>query len=81
MPTLGVSTEWIETLEDEIAQMLTARDNVERVRALGELLRRLNLISTAYYRDLRDSLDYIAAALLAGKRNTARLRNGGRHHE
>lgn len=79
MPTLGVSSEWLEEREDEIAQMLTARDHVERLRWLGELLRRRNLITSAYYRDLRDSLDYIAAALLIGKHNTARLRNGGCH--
>jgi len=77
MPTLGVSSEWLETLEDEIAHMVTARDHLDKVRNLGDLLRRRDLISQAYYADLRDSLDYIAAALLTGKHNTARLRNGG----
>ncbi len=79
MPTLGVSTEWLETLEDEIAQMLTARDHVDSLRRLGELLHRRHMISTAYYRDMRDSCDFIAAALLTAKHNTARLRNGGRY--
>lgn len=79
MPHPGISTEALETLEDEIAQMLTARDQVEQIRRLGELLRRRNLITAAYYRDLRDSCDYIAAALLTAKHNTARLRNGGRY--
>lgn len=77
MPKSGVSTEWIETLEDEIAQMLTARDHVDRLYTLADLLRRRNIVTDAYYRDMRDSLDYIAAALLTGRRNTARLRNTG----
>lgn len=77
MPTQGVSTEWLETLEDEIAHMVTARDHVDSLRRLGELLHRRHMISAAYYGDMRDSLDYIAAALLTGKHNTARLRNGG----
>lgn len=76
MPKNSVSTEWIEALGDEIAQMLTAGDHVDRLRALASLLRRRDIITDAYYRDMRDSLDFIAAALLIGKRNTARLRNG-----
>lgn len=38
MPKLGVSTEWLETREDEIARILTAREHVERIRALGRVL-------------------------------------------
>lgn len=76
MPTTGVSSEWIADLEDDIARILTARDQVEQWRQLGELLRRRDLITPAYYSDLRDSLDSVTAALLIGKKNTARLRNG-----
>lgn len=66
MPKSGVSTEWIETLEDEIAQMLTARDHVDRLRTLADLLRRRNIVTDAYYRDMRDSLDYIASRCIRG---------------
>jgi hypothetical protein len=77
MPKLGVSTEWLETREDEIARILTAREHVERIRALGRVLAQRRAITPAYAADLNDSLDYIVAALLIGKRNTATLRGVG----
>ena len=77
MPRPGNSTEYVHRCEDEIARFLTASDHVERLRILGRLLLRRRMISEAYYHDMTDSLDFIAGALLVGKRNTARLRNGG----
>lgn len=75
MPRDGVSTDWIQTREDEIARLTTAKDeHLDRIRDLAALLRRRRFITEPYYRDLRDSLDFIACALLLGKRNTARLR-------
>jgi hypothetical protein len=75
VPQVGVSTEWIEDREDEIAEFLIARDQVDSLRRLLDLLHQRQMITNAYYQDARDSLDYIAAALLTGKRNTALLRN------
>lgn len=58
------------------ARLISAKDeHLDNLRQLAELLRRRQFVTDAYYRDLRDSLDYIAAALLIGKRNTAALRN------
>jgi hypothetical protein len=75
VPQAGVSTEWIEDREDEIAEFLIARDQVDSLRRLLDLLHQRQMITDGYYQDARDSLDYIAAALLTGKRNTALLRN------
>jgi hypothetical protein len=75
VPNDGTSSEWIAAREDEIAQLITAREHVDSIRRLLELLHRRRMISDAYYEDARDSLDYIAAALLTGKKNTALLRN------
>lgn len=75
MPNDGTSSEWIAAREDEIAQLITAREHVDIIRRLFELLHRRRMISDAYYEDARDSLDYIEAALLTGKKNTALLRN------
>lgn len=76
MPASGTSSEWVQDREDEIAQLISAKDeHLDQLRQLTELLRQRRFVSEAYYRDVRDSLDYIAAALLVGKRNTALLRN------
>lgn len=75
MPQSGVSTEWLEGREDEIATFLIARDQVDALRRLLDLLHRRQMLTDAYYQDARDALDYIAAALLTGKKNTALLRN------
>lgn len=76
MPKPGVSTDSLADLENDIARILTAREHVERLRALGRVLVQRNVITPAYAADLGDSLDYIIGALLTGKRNTARLRGG-----
>ncbi len=76
MPASGVSSEWVQDREDEIAQLISAKDeHLDQLRQLTDLLRSRRFVSESYYRDVRDSLDYIAAALLVGKRNTATLRN------
>ena len=76
MPASGVSSEWVQEREDEIARLIAAKDeHLDNLRQLAELLRRRQFVTETYYRDLRDSLDYIAGALLIGKRNTAALRN------
>ncbi|GIV73511.1 hypothetical protein [Caldilinea sp.] len=75
MPRNGVSSDWVAEREDEIARFITARDHLDRLQRLMELLHSRRMITDAYYQDVRDSLDYIAAMLLVGKRNTARLRN------
>jgi len=73
----GVSTEWLETREDEIAATLTALDDVEEFRFVLRLVHKQNGISPALYQDLTRRLDRIAAALQTGKKNTAIFRNGG----
>lgn len=76
MPASGVSSEWVQEREDEIARLISAKDeHLDHLRQLAELLHRRQFVTDSYYRDLRDSLDCIAGALLIGKRNTAQLRN------
>ena len=76
MPSAGISSEWVQEREDEIARLISAKDeHLDNLRQLADLLRKRRFVTDAYYRDLRDSLDYIAGALLIGKRNTAALRN------
>ena len=76
MPNGGVSSEWVQEREDEIARLIAAKDeHLDHLHALADLLRQRRFISDAYYHDMRDSLDFIAGALLIGKRNTATLRN------
>lgn len=73
-----LSTEYIETREDEIAQLIIGSQDVDKLRELAERLHRRNMITTSYYHDMRDTLDHLSACILIGKRNTAALRNGGR---
>ena len=76
MPSDGISSAWVQDREDEIARLICAKDeHLDHLRQLAELLHQRRFVSDAYYRDVRDSLDYIAGALLIGKRNTAVLRN------
>ncbi len=76
MPEAGISSEWLQAREDEIARLIVAKDeHLDRLRIVADLLRQRHFVSEAYYHDLRDSLDFIASALLIGKRNTATLRN------
>lgn len=76
MPASGTSSEWVQDREDELAQLICAKDeHLDQLRSLTDLLHQRRFVSEAYYRDVRDSLDFIAAALLIGKRNTALLRN------
>jgi hypothetical protein len=77
MPHNGVSSEWTQAREDEIARFLTAREQVERLRTLGNVLALRHSITPAYHADYDDTLDFILAALLVGKRNTAMLRGCG----
>ncbi len=76
MPRGGVSTEWIEDREDEIALILRAQRHVEQFRALMRVLLGRGFVTEVYYADALDSLALIDWALLVGKRNTAMLRNG-----
>ena len=75
MPHDGISSDWIASREDEIAHFLTARDHVDALRRLIDLLHRRKMITDAYYHDACDSVDYITCVLLTGKKNTALLRN------
>lgn len=75
MPHDGVSSDWIQERENEIARLIAAKDeHLDRIRDLADILRRRRFITERYYHELRDTLDFIACALLIGKRNTARLR-------
>lgn len=72
----GVSDKWIGAREDEIATFIAAREHLDGLRQMAAILRRRDMITDAYYQDIRDSLDYIGNAVLIGKRNTACLRKG-----
>lgn len=73
-----VSIEWIEAREDELARLITANEHIERFRVLAAMLHKRGIVTNSYFHDMLDSLDFIAAALQTGKRNTAKLRNGDR---
>lgn len=74
MPKTGVSTEYLEHLEDDTAQIITAQEHVRNMRRMVEVLHERQHITWIYALDAYDSLDHIAAALLTGKRNTTQLR-------
>lgn len=74
MPNPGASSDHLNRLEDDIAVFLTARDHLDRLQQLIDLLKQRRHITPAYHADARDSLDHIAHALLLGKHNTAALR-------
>lgn len=78
MPREGISTEWLEAREDDIAQILTAQEHVRRMRRMVEVLTERQMITWQYALDAYDSLDYIGGALLVGKINTAKLRKVAR---
>jgi hypothetical protein len=73
----GVSLEWIETKEDEIAKMVSAAESVDELRRLAGMLLERGFITRPHHDKLRGVLDDIATALQMGKRNTAMLRNEG----
>lgn len=67
---------WVQDREDDIARIIRAKDeHLDRLRTVADLMLQRRFVSEAYYHDMRDSLDYIASALLVAKRNTATLRN------
>lgn len=72
----AISSEWLETKEDEIAQLIAGSQDVDKLRELARILHERGMITPAYYYDLRDTLDHLSAVILIGKRNTAALRNG-----
>lgn len=71
----GVSLEWIEQKEDEIARMITAAEQVDELRIVARLLLERGFVTQAHYNRLRAALDGIATALQMGKHNTSTLRN------
>lgn len=75
MPRDGVSSEWVGDKENEIAKFLVARDQVDALYRLIDLLHQRHMLTDAYYHDARDALDYIACMLLTGKKNTVLLRD------
>lgn len=77
MPQNGSSSEFVQRCEDEMAMLITACDHVDRLRTFGVVLQQRGMVTPATYRDYRDSCDCIAHALMLGRHNTARLRNGG----
>jgi hypothetical protein len=74
VPKAGHSCEDTQLLEDDTARLLGAGDQLDQLRAFGLALRQRGKITDATYRDFRDACDILAAALLTGRRNTARLR-------
>lgn len=74
MPVSGVSVEWVEAKEDEIARIITAQEHVRRMRRFVEVMAESQFIMPDYEQRAHDSLDYVAEVLLTAKRNTAQLR-------
>ncbi len=75
MSILGISDEYLEMLEDDIAEMITASEGVDKLRSLAAMLHQRQQITTPYYHDLRDTLDQLSGAVLKGKRRIAAQRN------
>jgi hypothetical protein len=77
MPRIsGKSDEWMEMLEDEIASMITAREDLQDFHGLILLLYQKDAIARTVLQVYMRKLDGIEEALKIGKRNTAALRNG-----
>lgn len=74
MPTNGISSDWLADLDDDMAQIITAQEQLNKLRHLIDYLVRRNQLRPAYGRDCQDAIDHIAGALLTGKQNTAKLR-------
>lgn len=77
MPTQGVSVEFVEDREDEMALLITAADHIDRLRVFAQIMYQRQFVERDYYRDIRDSLDLIAAGNRIGRRNTAVRRETG----
>jgi hypothetical protein len=73
-----INEERIEQREDEMAHLITASEGVDNMRQAASVLCKQGKIDTRLYRDMRDTLDQVTAALLIARRNTAQLRNGRR---
>ncbi len=76
MPQNRTSSEFVQRCEDEMAVLITACDQVDKLRTFGVVLQQRGMVTPATYRDYRDSLDYVAHALMIGRRNTGQLRRG-----
>lgn len=74
----AVSNEFIEAREDEMAQLITASEGMDKLRRVATVLHKRQMITTPYYIDMRDTIDQATSALLIGRRNTATLRNSRR---
>lgn len=69
-----ITEEYGEMMEDEIAVMLEAKENIKDFEALTLLLYQKEAINLEVYDKYVYKLDRIRMALLLGKRNTATLR-------
>ena len=68
--------EYTEMREDEIARLITAREEVGKLRKLADVLCKRGAIEPDYYHDMRNTLTIVDSALLLGKHAVATLRNG-----
>lgn len=76
MPHAGVSTEFVEACEDDIARFITAQEHTQGIQALIRILMERNALTHAYAADVQESLTYIADMLRVGKSYAARARRG-----
>ena len=77
MPRAGTSVKFIQQCEDDMAVLLTARDQLETLQLIAVLLHKNGRITQSTYHDIRDGCDYIVRALAIARRNTGRLRREG----
>lgn len=67
--------DYLEAREDELARFITAHEHMDKLREMGRVLCKRQMITELYYRDLQDTLSYVDSTLMIGKHNTAILRN------
>ena len=77
MPRIsGTSDDFTEMLEDDIATMITAREDLQYLHVLLHEFRKRNYLEPDAYHEYLKILDRIGTALQVAKRHTAARRNG-----
>lgn len=74
MPRNGSSVKAIRCAEDDMAVLMNAGDCVDQLRVRDQVMYQRRKMTAATYRDSRDLLDYIAGALMIGRKAVGQLR-------
>lgn len=67
--------EWEDACDDDMADLLCGRDELEEIYAFFLLMRQRNGVTPAVHDYYRAKLDRITHALQVGRRNTTALRS------